>query len=207
MSATAALRMSAAEYLALAKGGARPRLAGAKRGVRVATRSMPRKTTGGRMTLEDVRAIVGEDPSQAETFSFELALRPTPKERPRHGGISKKTGKPITYTPKQTRAFERNVKSMVAHEMMLARRKIYRVPIDVSFEHVFKGEPDTFPTGKDDGDTSNLTKAVEDAVNKVLYLDDGLIMYNPRHGKRCGPKDKIIVTVIPVVGPGGSYPR
>jgi Holliday junction resolvase RusA-like endonuclease len=83
--------------------------------------------------------------------------------------------------------------------MATARMKPFECPVKTHVHLVFKGDPDTWPTSPGDGDADNLEKAVLDALNKIVYADDRLVVRSIRT-KSCGEKPRLIVKVSPASG-------
>lgn len=132
---------------------------------------------------------------------FRVDGEPMGKERARSG-----SGK-NHYTPERTRLYEMAVrveamKAMGAREPLagpvsLAMKAVMPIPKSFSRkkrEAALRGE--IRPTGKPD--LSNIIKAVEDAMNEVVYRDDGQIAEYGRSGKIYGDHPMIIVDVVPL---------
>lgn len=114
------------------------------------------------------------------TYKFTVYGKPQPKQRPR---FNKYTG--ATYTPKETRLYETEVKYYFLKEY---RRPIkldgaLTVKIDAYFEppkstaksvreRMFSGH--IRPAKKPDAD--NVIKSICDALNGLAYVDDGQIV-------------------------------
>lgn len=114
-------------------------------------------------------------------------------------GGEKKKRIPIshTYTPKNTADYEDLILKHATVAMAEARMKPFECPVKTHVHLVFKGDPETWPTSPGDGDADNLEKAVLDALNKVVYADDRLVVRSIRT-KSCGERPRLIVKVSPV---------
>jgi Holliday junction resolvase RusA-like endonuclease len=99
-----------------------------------------------------------------------------------------------TYTPKNTADYEELVRVHAMAAMARAGLKPFEVPVKTHVHLVFEGEEDTWPTSPGDGDADNLEKAVLDALNKVVFADDRLVVMSVR-SKSCGPKARLVVRV------------
>lgn len=91
----------------------------------------------------------------AETLAFTVYGQPLPKARPRIVGKR-------AYTPEKTKAWE----SQVAWVVRAAMGDIQPLTGDIGVSLVFHR------VGKRRADLDNLTKAVLDALNGILYEDD-----------------------------------
>ncbi|MBY3433429.1 RusA family crossover junction endodeoxyribonuclease [Rhizobium laguerreae] len=101
-----------------------------------------------------------------------------------------------TYTPKNTANYEDIILQHATVAMATARLKPFECPVKTHVHLVFKGDPGEWPTSPGDGDADNLEKAVLDALNKVVYVDDRLVVRSIRT-KSCGDKPRLIVKVSP----------
>jgi Holliday junction resolvase RusA-like endonuclease len=102
-----------------------------------------------------------------------------------------------TYTPKNTADYEDLILKHATVAMANAGLKPFECPVKTHVHLVFEGDPETWPTSPGDGDADNLEKAVLDALNNVVYIDDRLVVRSIRT-KSCGPKPRLIVKVSPV---------
>jgi Holliday junction resolvase RusA-like endonuclease len=102
-----------------------------------------------------------------------------------------------TYTPKNTADYEDLIFKHATFAMATAKMLPFECPVKTHVHLVFKGDPETWPTSPGDGDADNLEKAVLDALNKVVYADDRLVVRSIRT-KSCGEKARLIVKVSPV---------
>lgn len=163
------------------------------------------------------RLPVGDYGRQAIRIDIDLPDDPQPKERPRtvinmkavvdafiqaKGSVARfkellKGKTSHTYTPKNTADYEALIVSEAMSAMAVARMKPFECPVKTHVHLVFKGDPDTWPTSPGDGDADNLEKAVLDALNKVVYTDDRLVVRSVRT-KSCGPKPRLTIKVSPV---------
>jgi len=135
-----------------------------------------------------------------DLFYMSVNITPVPKGRPRFSRKvgSYKTKKTRAYTPKKTKEYEISVALQAKQRM--GGRTAFEAPIDV--EIVFHMPiPKSFPKWRREGalngriapsvkpDIDNLSKAVLDAINGIVYMDDSLIVslkvkkiYGDRHG-------------------------
>ena len=171
------------------------------------SKSKPKKSTKSRMR----RAYYNSD---VVRFEVPLSFDPQPKERPRTV-VDKKSiisafhaakGNPVkfeqliankisrTYTPKNTVDYEDIIKAHAMSEMSKCRIKTFDCPVKTHTHFVFKGDENDWPTSHGDGDADNLEKAVLDALNKIVYTDDRLVVKSTR-SKSCGPIPKVIIKV------------
>lgn len=99
-----------------------------------------------------------------------LEMAPTPKGRPRFGG---RNG---PYTPYKTRSAEKKIGEYLREQILSRGYKTILGACRVSFTFAFqrpKSVTRKHHTVRPDGD--NLQKLVQDAGNKILWHDDGLI--------------------------------
>lgn len=163
------------------------------------------------------RLPVGDYGSKVLRFDVDLPDDPQPKERPRtvinmkaiiqafieaKGSVARfkeliKGKTSHTYTPKNTADYEDLILKHATVAMADAQLKPFDCPVKTHIHFVFKGEQDTWPTSPGDGDKDNLEKAVLDALNKVVYADDRLVVRSFTT-KSCGEKPRLVVKVSPV---------
>ena len=93
-------------------------------------------------------------------ITYTIPRRPEPKQRPRKG----KNGN--VYTPAKTREYEEYV-GWCATEALHAKRINRPMMGDVKLTARFY-----FKNKKNRPDLSNLTKALEDGMNGIAYIDD-----------------------------------
>ena len=91
-------------------------------------------------------------------MTFSIPGVPVPKGRPRLGGGH-------AYTPQRTKAYEAKVKMLALRARQEARLKPFRGDVSVVVDIY----------GLTRGDITNVAKAVEDAMNGVIYEDDSQI--------------------------------
>jgi len=132
--------------------------------------------------VADSLLIGGELPSFPHQQSFHMEVRGfvQPKERAR--GVNH-------YTPTSTRNFEKKVKEAAIEQMRALKMSPFGCPVTVHLQIYDKLAPDVPEwqarlalaglyfehTG---GDLDNKEKAVLDALNKVVYRDDRLVVQN-----------------------------
>jgi Holliday junction resolvase RusA-like endonuclease len=75
-------------------------------------------------------------------------------------------------------------------------RQPFSVAVEVEYELAFEGDPSEWPTGTQDGDLDNLVKAVNDAMNRVVFSDDKLVVRSSEV-KVCATQGFIRVVVRP----------
>lgn len=101
-------------------------------------------------------------------------------------GINTRGGRPVSFTPEQTRAYQRSIATLAKQAM--AGGEPFTGPVSVVIR-VYLAIPKAFsrvehqravlgrrrPTSKPDGD--NIAKSVCDAMNEIVYADDKQIAY------------------------------
>lgn len=162
------------------------------------------------------RAAVRDYGRQYIRFEIDLPSDPQPKERPRTvmntgaivGAFIEARGNvgrfkellagrmSHTYTPKNTADYEDLILNHARVAMAAAKMQPFECPVKTHVHLVFKGDPAEWPTSPGDGDADNLEKAVLDALNKVVYADDRLVVRSIRT-KSCGERPRLIVKVSP----------
>lgn len=119
--------------------------------------------------------------------SFFLAVKPLPKQRARHssrGGVTR------TYTPKATARHEADIQD--AATVAMRGRAPFSFPVELEVTFVFAGDPGAWPTARHDGDLDNLAKAVFDGMNRVVFVDDRLVVRTSLM-KTCGDENGITI--------------
>ncbi len=114
----------------------------------------------------------------SDSLTFHVPGEPVAKGRPRIGK-NRHTGRPVNLTPDETRRFE----SLVKHEAWLAMRAAGLPVLDgavlLEVDAFFaprKSDTHTAPVRKTTKpDSSNVAKAVEDAMNSIVFTDDARI--------------------------------
>jgi Holliday junction resolvase RusA-like endonuclease len=101
-----------------------------------------------------------------------------------------------TMTPESTRAYESAIGLYAIKYMNDNKIKPFECPVELNIEFIYEGNPLEYPTSQGDGDLDNLEKALLDGMNKVVYLDDKLVVKKTAI-KRCDKKSKIIVEIKP----------
>lgn len=134
----------------------------------------------------------------------EIPLEPKTKHRPRthrperaiekafldaHGSLEvfrRLLGgvKSRTITPQDTRAFEEAV-TMIAKAAMRGQGEPYAGPVRLDVVFVLTGDPALWPTSVTDPDLDNMEKAATDALNRVVWRDDRLVV-SKTSAKVCG---------------------
>ena len=124
-------------------------------------------------------------------IKFVINARPQPKERSR----TAKNGH--HYTPQRTVNFELTVAAEFRAQHPF--HEILTGPVGMSVDIQFK-RPKTVKKGywhTSPGDASNIVKAIEDALNKVAWVDDRQVadVYAKKHWGDC---DSIVVSIWPL---------
>lgn len=108
--------------------------------------------------------------------AFWIPGPPVPKGRPR---FSSRGGKARTYTPEKTRSYETHVRAhgeaamRGAAPMTTPLKAVLRVHLP-ALKSGPKAERGALPTGRPDLD--NVVKAILDALNGVVYVDDAQVV-------------------------------
>jgi len=124
-------------------------------------------------------------------IKFTINARPQPKERSR----TAKNGH--HYTPNRTVNFELTVKCEFRAQHPF--HEILTGPVGMSVDIQF-AKPKTVAKGywhTNPGDATNIVKAIEDALNKVAWVDDRQVA-DLRSIKHWGQTDRIIVSIWPL---------
>jgi len=111
--------------------------------------------------------------------------------------LKRLTGFMHSSTPKATRVFEASVRAAAAAVMSKNQMAPFSCPVEMEVRFCFPGDPATWPTAPADGDLDNLNKAIKDAINKVVYVDDRLVVHATQT-KECGEHPLVSFTVRPV---------
>ncbi|NTF17310.1 RusA family crossover junction endodeoxyribonuclease [Agrobacterium rubi] len=159
-------------------------------------------------------------------LEIDLPYDPRPKERPRsaldrkvlmnaflsaRGDVSRfmamaTKGAITTYTPERTLEYENLLKSEARAVMLSERRKPFDIPLDAEILLTLAGSVETWPTSALDGDGDNLQKAVLDALNEIVFIDDRLIV-RKRIEKKCGERPALRIIVSPAGPLSGFQPE
>lgn len=99
-------------------------------------------------------------------------------------------------TPEATRAFETAAALVAGRAFSAASMEPFTCPLDMAVAFRFQGAIDEWPTGYSDGDLDNLEKALKDALNKVAYSDDRLVVIKVGI-KTCAPIPGITMRLRP----------
>lgn len=128
--------------------------------------------------------------------------RPTPKGRHRTA-VDKRSGRIQTFTPKKTRAYEIKVRAAATVSMIESRADKICGPVALDIiiamprPQRLKGNAIEWHTCKPDA--SNVTKAIEDAINELVYKDDSQVclmrIAKVYHGSCCSGLDEPCVVV------------
>ena len=124
-------------------------------------------------------------------IKFQINARPQPKERSR----TAKRGH--HYTPQRTVNFELTVAAEFRAQHPF--HELFTGPVGMSVDIQFR-RPKTVEKGywhTNPGDASNIVKAIEDALNKVAWVDDRQVA-DLRSIKHWGQTDRIIVSIWPL---------
>ncbi len=111
---------------------------------------------------------------------------PVAKARARHRQVTTKAGKSFvhSYTPKKTASFEKYIAKLAQQQMLLRSPTRAPVKLDLVF---FFSIPESWPTWKQKAaqeqhiahttkpDKDNLEKAVKDALNGIVWIDDAQV--------------------------------
>jgi len=166
--------------------------------------------------------ISATTPGPIFDVQFFIPLTPKTKERPRTSlskvavekAFSQSGGSLVrfkqlldgikhkTYTPEDTAVFEKAI-ATIASAHMRGDRQPYAWPVHVDFVFVMPGEPDHWPTDVTDPDLDNMEKAICDALNKIIWKDDRL-MVSKRSTKICGRTTGIKVRVRDITSATGD---
>jgi Holliday junction resolvase RusA-like endonuclease len=124
-------------------------------------------------------------------IKFTINARPQPKERHRT------TKRGHHYTPQRTVNFELLVRCEFRAQHPF--HEILTGPVGMSIDIQYK-RPKTVKKGywhTSPGDASNIVKAIEDALNKVAWVDDRQVadVYAKKHWGDC---DSIVVSIWPL---------
>ncbi|MFC4236172.1 RusA family crossover junction endodeoxyribonuclease [Thalassospira xianhensis] len=99
-----------------------------------------------------------------------------------------------TVTPSATRDFENVVRMVATREMARNKQALFEGPIKASLTFILAGDEGMWPTAQRDGDLDNLSKAIFDGMNGVVYKDDRLIV-KMNLSKLCGENPGVEITV------------
>jgi Holliday junction resolvase RusA-like endonuclease len=153
-------------------------------------------------------------PGHPVVVSIDLPFDPKPKERPRTvmdmGAIERAflaargrievframvgKGASRTFTPKTTKSYEELI--AIASAAAMAGRKPFECPVEVRILFTLKGNPEKWPTSAADGDGDNMEKAVLDAMNGIVFVDDRLVVRCAKE-KSCGPNAGVVIEIRP----------
>lgn len=160
------------------------------------------------------RIAVSGEPRLAEEVSFFVPVRPQTKQRARtflpmpeiitafvasRGRKETFIGmlseiKHQSFTPKDTKDTETAIASAAAAAM--AGRAPCSEPMVVSLVFVIDGDPGFWPTAHNDGDLDNFTKLALDAMNRIVFEDDRLVVHKVKW-KICGARPGVAITARP----------
>ena len=97
-----------------------------------------------------------------------------------------------SYTPKETKDWEGAVARLGSSAMR--SRTPHTLPVELHLCFVFTGAPGAWPTDVTDPDLDNAEKAIKDALNKVVWKDDRLVVRKVS-SKTCGTECGVRVRV------------
>lgn len=126
-----------------------------------------------------------------DEYKLTFEIEPQVKQRPR-------VTKWGTYTPKETVEFEKKIKCMAIAQWYDIEKPL-EGPLKVRFRFICK-KPKKPSKSYPRGDTDNFAKAISDALNEVIWLDDSQIV-DERSTKEYGTNGLIEVTVSKHQGP------
>lgn len=131
--------------------------------------------------------------------------RPIAKGRGRVGVVS---GRPMIFTPKNTRKWERDARQL--GRIKMGDRPLISGPVHVTVRAVFP-IPESWPAWKrelaQDGtllhtsppDGDNVLKAAKDAMKGIVYLDDRQVVISTVE-KCFGGRPAVVIGIVPVEG-------
>lgn len=99
-----------------------------------------------------------------------------------------------SFTPKDTKDTETAIARAAAAAM--AGRAPCADPMVVSLVFVLDGDPSFWPTAHNDGDLDNFTKLALDAMNRIVFEDDRLVVHKVKW-KICGKEPGVAITARP----------
>lgn len=154
---------------------------------------------------EDMDDIFGEDPyddGEAALMIFEFLGAPIAKARPRV------TRAGITFTPKKTRDYEQSL--AYAAGIKMGGKEPFDVPLKINIrfffpipksfnksKHKLAADKVLLPAKKPDID--NLIKAILDALNGIVWVDDALVCAVVA-GKSYSENPRVFLKVEPIGG-------
>jgi len=131
--------------------------------------------------------------------------KPVAKGRGRVGQVN---GRPMVFTPSNTRKWERDARMVARQEM--GHRKPLQGPLQLAVECVFP-VPVSWPAWKRDAalegivahttkpDGDNCLKAAKDALNGIVWIDDCQVIESVAR-KRYGDAPQVLIHVRPAPG-------
>lgn len=81
-----------------------------------------------------------------------------------------------TLTPENTKHFEKHVAMACQQIMLRDNQKPFAVPVEMCVRIRIKGTNEQYPVAQADGDLDNHEKAIKDAMNGIVYIDDRLVV-------------------------------
>lgn len=145
----------------------------------------------------------GKSGASRVALRFVVPGPPVGKGRPR---FQMRGGKPHTFTPDETLAFEGRVRAHAAEAMRLAGVALLEGPVELRVRAVWvalaskskKGRPGEPKASRPDAD--NVLKAVADALNAVVYRDDAQVVtaHVEKWRAATGEPARVEVEVIPL---------
>jgi Holliday junction resolvase RusA-like endonuclease len=95
--------------------------------------------------------------------------KPVGKARPR---FSRRGGKVVTFTPRETQIYEQNIKSLA--QVAMIGKDMFEGPVKVTIKAYFSHKKKTgWHVSRPDID--NIVKAILDGLNGVVFADDASV--------------------------------
>ena len=144
-------------------------------------------------------------------YGFNVVGEPVAKERPRHSTTIGASGRTFsrTYTPIKTVNYEISIG--LCAKAMMTKHGFKPTALPVKLEAVFNFQvPKSWPQWKQklavDGqiahtvkpDSDNVEKAIKDAMNDIVFLDDAQVVHTQIHKRWCTGEGSALVTVTPL---------
>ena len=130
---------------------------------------------------------------------YRIDLEPVAKGRPRFSARKKKNGEVFghAYMPERTRTYEKSVREILKK----SRPTVIEGPVSLRLEFVlkrpgymdkpkFRRENPVTPAHTNKPDSDNLEKAVKDACNGLLWLDDSQVVHTIKSKRYAEPGEE-----------------